>query len=421
MAMASNVLNMPANQITFEANITSTTIPTNGAPIVSYAALDGGSVNSNEFAIIARDDGSLDIYVHTHVMNTGALATNLFDSTEHRLSVSWENGSGGVKVYIDGIEEFSATGLASGNQIDPNGTLAFGQEQDSMGGGFNSNQIFSGAIDDIRIFNDVRTASEIAANHDSQIADPTSEAGLVSNWQFDGESGSTITDLAGGNDLTISGDTSFGVEVGGDTIFGGAGNDELIGGAGADTLDGGAGYDWVQYYDSAQAVNIDLSDGSAESGGDAQGDIITNVEQIDGSNIGDDIITADNSGMHLKGWGGNDTLTGGTGDDTLVGGKGDDILTGGDGSDLFIFQEGDGSDTINGGAGASWTDTIQLQDDMGGTDIGTYGTDWTLTLTEGTIDSVNADSIDLSDDADGTITLQDGSSIDFTDIERIDW
>ncbi|MEP3475786.1 MAG: cadherin domain-containing protein, partial [Hyphomicrobiales bacterium] len=208
---------------------------------------------------------------------------------------------------------------------------------------------------------------------------------------------------------------------GNDILNGGAGQDELIGGTGADTLDGGSGYDWVQYYGSSEAVNVDLSDNLAESGGEAEGDTISNVEQIDGSNIGNDTITADNSGMQLKGWGGNDTLTGGTGNDTLVGGEGNDTLSGGDGSDLFIFQEGDGADIINGGAGSSWTDTIELQDAMGGSDLGTYGTDWTVTLTEGSIEETNSDNILFSDDADGTINLQDGSSIDFTDIERIDW
>ena len=81
----------------------------------------------------------------------------------------------------------------------------------------------------------------------------------------------------------------------------------------------------------------------------------------------------------------------------------------------------DGNDTIYGGAGGGWTDTIQLQDELGGSDLGVYGTDWTVALTEGTIEETNADNLLLSDDADGTITLEDGSSIDFTDIERIEW
>ena len=123
----------------------------------------------------------------------------------------------------------------------------------------------------------------------------------------------------------------------------------------------------------------------------------------------------------IYGTSGNDRLNGTSDDDIFFGRGGNDTISGGDGNDLFIFQEGDGNDTINGGAGASWTDTIQLQDEFGGSDLGVYGTDWTVTLTEGTIEETNDNNLLFSDDADGTITLEDGSSIDFTDIERIDW
>lgn len=42
----------------------------------------------------------------------------------------------------------------------------------------------------------------------------------------------------------------------------------------------------------------------------------------------------------------NDKIYGGAGADSLWGGKGNDTLYGGDGSDTFIFQSGDGKDTI---------------------------------------------------------------------------
>jgi len=126
-------------------------------------------------------------------------------------------------------------------------------------------------------------------------------------------------------------------------------------------------------------------------------------------------------GDTLSGGEGDDTLVGGAGDDTLTGGAGDDILTGGDGNDFFVFQEGDGSDTVDGGAGGGWTDVIQLADSSGGSDLGDFGSDWTLTVDSGSITSQDAHSLDLSEDASGTITLQDGSEIDFQNLERIEW
>jgi Ca2+-binding RTX toxin-like protein len=163
---------------------------------------------------------------------------------------------------------------------------------------------------------------------------------------------------------------------GGDTIDAGAGDDVVYGGSGNDDLRGGDGDDTLY-------------------GGDGNDD--------------------------LRGGDGNDTLYGGDGNDQLRGGAGDDTLFGGEGNDEFIFWEGDGTDTIDGGAGAGWTDTIELKDASGGHHIGSYGTDWTLDLTEGSIVDQHSDRIELSDDADGTITLSDGSMINFVDIERIEF
>lgn len=64
-------------------------------------------------------------------------------------------------------------------------------------------------------------------------------------------------------------------------------------------------------------------------------------------NVGNDSLYGDNGQDILLGGSGNDTLNGGAGDDHLWGGVGNDNLTGGGGSDLYIYELGDGQDTIN--------------------------------------------------------------------------
>ncbi|MBV1886087.1 MAG: hypothetical protein KUG61_03315, partial [Parvibaculaceae bacterium] len=103
------------------------------------------------------------------------------------------------------------------------------------------------------------------------------------------------------------------------------------------------------------------------------------------------------------------------GNDVMLGGEGDDYLSGGEGSDLFIYQDGDGSDTVLGGAG--WTDTISLQGDDGGEMSG----DWTVTITSGSTTDSGDGYMNLSDDADGYVSLEGGETISFQDIERIEW
>jgi Ca2+-binding RTX toxin-like protein len=84
------------------------------------------------------------------------------------------------------------------------------------------------------------------------------------------------------------------------------------------------------------------------SGDQADGDILTNIENITGSKYRD-LLIGDDEANTLTGGEGNDILNGGAGDDTLEGGDGDDRLNGDAGNDTL--NGGDGTDTLNGGAG----------------------------------------------------------------------
>ena len=63
-------------------------------------------------------------------------------------------------------------------------------------------------------------------------------------------------------------------------------------------------------------------------------------------NEGNDKLYGNNGNDILSGSSGSDILDGGYGDDTLIGGKDEDILDGGYGDDTYIFNKGDGNDTI---------------------------------------------------------------------------
>jgi hypothetical protein len=81
---------------------------------------------------------------------------------------------------------------------------------------------------------------------------------------------------------------------------------------------------------------------------------------------------------------------------------------------------GQGNDVFDGGAGSGWVDAISLD---GGADmpLGEFGVDWTLEIDDGTFSQDDPSALTLSDDASGTITLSDGSTIEFTNVERIEW
>ncbi|WP_149141349.1 Hint domain-containing protein [Gemmobacter caeruleus] len=149
-----------------------------------------------------------------------------------------------------------------------------------------------------------------------------------------------------------SGNDTLNAGNGSDSLFGGAGNDllsgnggadTLFGGAGADTLYGGSGTDTADYSDSNAAVDVDLATGDGH-GGHAEGDVLSSIERLVGSDF-NDTLTGNSS---------SNQLTGGAGDDRLDGGAGSDSLYGGEGADTLIG--GTGSDTLEGGAGVDTAD-----------------------------------------------------------------
>ena len=132
-----------------------------------------------------------------------------------------------------------------------------------------------------------------------------------------------------------------------DIMNGNGGNDTIIGGAGADIMDGGADIDTLSYQTSVAGISVILYANTAY-GNDANGDVISNFENVTGG-FGNDAIYGANFDNILNGGAGIDYLEGYAGNDTLYGGSGGDILSGGAGNDYLDGREG--NDQLYGGAG----------------------------------------------------------------------
>ena len=176
---------------------------------------------------------------------------------------------------------------------------------------------------------------------------------------------------------------------GDDNVIGNIADNVLEGGPGADTLDGGPGLDTASYTASPDTVVINLATGTV-TGGHADGDTLTSIENLTGSKH-DDTLTGDDNDNVLEGGGGNDRLDGGKGNDTaaytlspeavilnlatgtwrggdangdtlvsienLTGSGHEDTLTGDTGDN--ILEGGPGADTLDGGNGS---DTASYKD-----------------------------------------------------------
>lgn len=130
-----------------------------------------------------------------------------------------------------------------------------------------------------------------------------------------------------------------------DLIYGGAGDDFIAGEAGNDTLDGGSGNDTIN--GGAGDDIIDAGAGNDIVSGDDPLDTATQqgADVIEGG-AGNDVLFGMGGDDALFGGDGDDILEGGPGSDILVGGRGVDVLRGGSGKDTYVFNKGDGVETI---------------------------------------------------------------------------
>lgn len=103
--------------------------------------------------------------------------------------------SGTTKAYVNGVEVMSFTNAGDSGNF--SGTLYIGELRPTR-------QIaFNGLIDEVRIWNTVRTQQEIQDNMNAELVG--NETGLSGYWKMDEGTGGTVADSAGNNNGTISG------------------------------------------------------------------------------------------------------------------------------------------------------------------------------------------------------------------------
>ncbi|WP_431859118.1 calcium-binding protein, partial [Azospirillum sp.] len=193
-------------------------------------------------------------------------------------------------------------------------------------------------------------------------------------------------------------------KAGHDVLYGYDNNDTLIGGAGADTMYGGTGNDLID--GSADGADTWADRGYGEAGNDTL---------IGGA--GADLFDGGDDHDSLTGGGGNDTLTGGIGNDTLSGGIGNDSLTGGAGRDVYVFNPGDGVDTVVGDG----EDTVLLAGGFTQGDLyfARFGANLHLRFRDRTDELILLGRFAPSGTGDGTnyvptVTFTDGTTINLT-------
>ncbi|MDM8564109.1 PA14 domain-containing protein [Candidatus Halobeggiatoa sp. HSG11] len=158
------------------------------APTGSYAYQGDGIIWSdvggvaNDFVLAVLGD-KLSFWDGNANMNiTGT--TNITDSNWHHVAVTRASG-GSMTLYVDGSSNGSAnagTGALTDNSVI------------HIGANTITNRYYSGQIDEVRVWDTVRSQDEIQDNMNSTVS--SFESGLVAYYRFDQDSGQEVIDVS---------------------------------------------------------------------------------------------------------------------------------------------------------------------------------------------------------------------------------
>ncbi len=230
------------------------------------------------------------------------------------------------------------SGLGDNDMLSGNGgadTITGGDGKDTILGGAGADDLDGGADEDVLQYFGSSAGVQIDLNLNGsglqQASGGDAEGDVIQNFEhvYGSDFADVITGDAGRNIL-------FGYD-GADSISGGAGDDVIRGGEGADTMDGGDGIDWLRYLESSDGVTVDLSLALQVSAGDADGDLISGYENVQGSDLSD-VISGDDGANYILGFDGDDVISGGGGRDSIRGGAGADEMHGGDDVDTLQYN-----------------------------------------------------------------------------------
>ena len=101
------------------------------------------------------------------------------DKHWHHVCITWNNDGEGLKCYVDSSLKRVKTGFKSGAVINGGGKLIIGQDQDSIGGGFEINQSLAGLLSHMNMWNFVLRTFALV----DMATGVGTEAGNVVSWR----------------------------------------------------------------------------------------------------------------------------------------------------------------------------------------------------------------------------------------------
>ena len=153
-------------------------------------------MNSSDQLVARIDDG-------TTIVNDADTTTDFFDNEWHHAAMTIDQTGNELILTVDGTPRTPVSIAAV------TGTLA-NAVAFRIGANGAGTELADCLIDEVRVWNDVRTPTEITDNMDVEITDPALDASLVGYWRLNDATGSTAVDSSvSANDGTLAGAAGF--------------------------------------------------------------------------------------------------------------------------------------------------------------------------------------------------------------------
>jgi hypothetical protein len=152
----------------------------------------GGSVPGYEF--ITSSTGQFGANLRSTPVNAGpAFSTATINNGQWRhISLVVDQAAGNSKIYVDGVLDKTSATWTPPQDFSNTVDLIIGADGTST-----HLNLWSGQIDNIRLWNKAMTPTEVNADRSSVISGPT--ANLVACWDFDNAVAPTVPDVSGNN------------------------------------------------------------------------------------------------------------------------------------------------------------------------------------------------------------------------------
>ncbi|XP_062853438.1 neuronal pentraxin-1-like [Trichomycterus rosablanca] len=131
---------------------------------------------ANELVLIEWGNNPMEILINDKVAKLPFLIN---DGKWHHICITWTTRDGLWEAFQDGVLRGSGENLAPYHPIKANGVLVLGQEQDTLGGGFDATQAFVGELANFNIWDRKLSSGEI---YNLATCNSRAQSGNVLSW-----------------------------------------------------------------------------------------------------------------------------------------------------------------------------------------------------------------------------------------------